>query len=55
MMKFVMGPAHTAAMMRTAEVSRGGSITDVWQVDALPELEWAPVIVGFKDHEGPIY
>jgi len=55
MMQFVTGPAHSAAMMRTHEVSRGGSITDVWQVGSLPELDWAPVIDGFKNHEGPVY
>ena len=55
MMKFVMSAAHLEAIASTAEISRGGSITDTWPMSTLPEVEWTPVLARFSDHQGPVY
>jgi len=55
MMDFVVGPEHIEAIRSVNEVSRGGSITDVWAVDSMPDLEWGTVVAGFASHDGPVY
>ncbi len=55
MMQFVTSEAHLAAMGRTAEVSRGGSITSHWSVGEFDQILWETVVPRFAEHDGPVY
>ncbi len=55
MMQFVTSDAHIAAMGRTADVSRGGSITSHWTVGEFDAILWETVLPRFAEHDGPIY
>ncbi|MEN0060684.1 MAG: hypothetical protein AAGA48_00970 [Myxococcota bacterium] len=55
MMDFVVGKAHIAAIGVTDQVSRGGSITDMWVASELPSVDFAGVAEAFADHDGPVY
>ncbi|MEL7370267.1 MAG: hypothetical protein AAFN74_15210, partial [Myxococcota bacterium] len=55
MFGFVASTAHTEAIRRVNEVSRGGSITDAWAADSFSAVSWENVVPRFADHDGPIY
>ncbi len=55
MMAFVTGPAHSAAMEATTDVSRGGSVTMTWRRDEVAAVDWNVVVPGLADHDGPVY
>lgn len=55
LMKFVLGDAHINAVRATGELSRGGTITDVWEADTVENFEWATVVAGFANHDGPVF
>ena len=55
MLAFVASDAHTAAMVGTAEVSRGGSITTHWIASGPDDASWARAAERLADHDGPVY
>ena len=55
LMRFVSGPAHSAALADVGTVSRGGSITDSWRVSELEAVRWEAVAAAFAEHTGPAY
>jgi hypothetical protein len=55
MMGFVLGDAHTEAIRAVGEISRGGSITDHWEVGDVADVTWQDVPPLLADHSGPVY
>lgn len=55
MMDFVVGDAHLGAIEVTSQVSRGGSITDMFTVSELSSVDFAGIAIAFADHDGPVY
>ena len=55
MMGFVTGDAHLDAIRNVGDISRGGSITQTFQVTGSVEVDWSNVASTFATHNGPIY
>lgn len=55
MMDFVMGDAHMAAIQRTGELSRGGSVTMSWGDEPAGALTWPRIVDRLRQHDGPRY
>lgn len=55
MMNFVTGPAHSAAIGRIGEISRGGSLTMSWTAEELGVVSWEGVVGALAAHGGPAY
>lgn len=52
---FVASDAHATAIMRVAEVSRGGSITTHWTAASDADGTWEMAAQRLAAHEGPVY
>jgi heme-degrading monooxygenase HmoA len=57
MLAYVVGPAHSAAMMDVGNISRGGSIASHWPAPTnIEEITWEGALALLaKDNEGPFY
>jgi hypothetical protein len=54
MIAFVTSPAHTAAMSRVTDVSRGGSVVTHWEGDA-SSVSWEAAAEKLRASDGPEY
>ena len=55
MIGFVTSEAHSEAMLRVGEMSRGGSITTSFIANASVDVAWPEMARQFVGHSGPIY
>jgi heme-degrading monooxygenase HmoA len=55
MMGFVTSAAHSEAIARVGEMSRGGSVTTTFSAGASADVSWAEIARRFEGHTGPVY
>ena len=55
MIGFVTSEAHSEAMLRVGEMSRGGSITTSFIANASVDVAWPEIARQFVGHSGPVY